>query len=226
MTTTFFSGSGYNSLHGRDVGLPPPRSRRPSMSAVTNRGPPQGVYDTPWGPYFVCPVYLPQGMISGQPQQAIVPVSSPRTPQPTPIVDPSMPALNLTNSTGGVGCEPGYNYFFPADHTKIIVLRGSTPPWQMDPKTDIPQYACHVPTKTTIAELMDGLGGKKNPNKKLNTVTEVAQGGNGRWFKGLSFSGADSKKDLRMTIEEVGWDKSRTGRTGEKPVVYLYLSNE
>lgn len=71
---------------------------------------------------------------------------------------------------------------------------------------------------------MEGFGAN-NPDKRLNTVTEVAQGGNGRWIKGLSFSGAD-KEDVRMTIGQVGWDQSRTGKKGEKPVVYLYFSGE
>ncbi|POR31958.1 Uncharacterized protein TPAR_07831 [Tolypocladium paradoxum] len=37
----------------------------------------------------------------------------PRQPQPLPVIDPNMPAAQMTNSSGGMGCEPGYNYQSP-----------------------------------------------------------------------------------------------------------------
>ena len=40
--------------------------------------------------------------------QPTMPGSRPATVHPN--IDAELPAANLTNSTGGVGCEPGYNY--------------------------------------------------------------------------------------------------------------------
>lgn len=148
-----------------------------------------------------------------------------RYPQPQPIINPDLPATNMTNSTGGVGCEPGYNYFFSPEHTKIHVLKsGATPPWQLPPNMTVPFHACHVPVSTTIAELLKGFGAT-NPVPKLNRVTEVVQGGSGKWYRGLSFGG-DSAKDMQKTLKDVGWDKTRTGLPGEKPVVVLYVTKD
>lgn len=148
-----------------------------------------------------------------------------RHAQPHPIINPEMPATNMTNSTGGVGCEPGYNYFFAAENTKVHVLKsGSTPPWQLTPNTTVPFHACHVPVTTTIAELLRGFGAT-NPVPKKNRLTEVVQGGNGKWYKGISFSG-DVAKEMSMTVKDVGWDKTRTGLPGQKPVVVLYITKD
>jgi hypothetical protein len=145
-----------------------------------------------------------------------------RLPQSHPAVDPHMPAANMTNSTGGVGCEPGYNYFFPAEHTKIHLLKaGGTPPWQLPPNSVVPFAAVHVPCATTLAELLRGFGAT-NPVAKKNKCWEVTQGGNGRWYKGLSFNG-DEEKKMKVTLKEMGWDMTRSGRPGERPVVYLYV---
>ena len=146
-----------------------------------------------------------------------------RHPQARPAAHPDLPAANMTNSTGGVGCEPGYNYFFPAEHTKVHVLKcGATPPWQLPTNMTIPFHACHVPVSTTVGELLAGFGAN-NPNAKMNRVTEVVQGGNGRWYKGISFGG-DNDKQMKTTLKELGWDKSRSGLPGDRPVVYLYVT--
>jgi hypothetical protein len=148
-----------------------------------------------------------------------------RFPQSHPGIDPHMPAANMTNSTGGVGCEPGYNYFFPPEHTKIHLLKaGATAPWQLPANSVVPFSAVHVPTSTTLGELLKGFGAT-NPVPKKNKCWEVTQGGNGRWYKGLSFS-ADDKDKMKMSIKDLGWDMTRTGRPGEKPVVYLYVTRD
>ncbi|KAK3321700.1 hypothetical protein B0H66DRAFT_494275 [Apodospora peruviana] len=148
-----------------------------------------------------------------------------RAPQPYPSVNPNMPAANMTNSTGGVGCEPGYNYFFPPEHTKIHVLKcGRVPPWQQPPNVVIPFHACHVPVNTTVAELLQGFGAT-NPDKKKNKLSEVVQGGNGTWYRGI-FIRADDKGMLSKTCKELGWDQSRTGHMGQKPVVFLYITKD
>lgn len=148
-----------------------------------------------------------------------------RLPQAPPKIDPTMPAANMTNSTGGVGCEPGYNYFFPAEHTKIHVLKtGATPPWQLPPHFAQPFHAAHVPVSTTLAELLQGFGAT-NPVAKKNKCYEVVQGGNGKWYKGLCFNG-DEKDAMKMTLKDLGWDRTRSGKPGEKPVVYLYITKD
>ncbi|KAH8899958.1 hypothetical protein GQ53DRAFT_709234 [Thozetella sp. PMI_491] len=150
---------------------------------------------------------------------------SDRLPQPRPVINPDMPAAHMTNSTGGLGCEPGYNYFFPGEHTKIHVLKtGSTPPWQFPRTYTMPFHACHVPVRTTVGELLHGFGAT-NPVSKLNKVVEVTQGENGRWYSGLSFSG-DEKQNMAKTLKEVGWDKTRSGHPGCKPVVHLYITKD
>ncbi|KAK0609984.1 hypothetical protein B0T17DRAFT_545651 [Bombardia bombarda] len=128
----------------------------------------------------------------------------------------------MTNSTGGVGCEPGYNYFFQTENTKIHILKCAKPPWEQRQDAAIPFHACHVPVSTTVAELLVGFGAC-NPIPKLNTVTEVVQGGNGKWYKGITFTG-DMLPKMAMTCKTLGWDKTRTGLPGQKPVVYLYIT--
>lgn len=143
-------------------------------------------------------------------------------PSGDPVVNASIPAVNMTNSTGGVGCEPGYNYFFPSEHTKIHVFKtNDTAPWQLPENFTVPFHACHVPTNTTIGQLLKGFGAV-NPDPEMNKVIECHQGGNGKWYKGMLFRG-DNEADMKKTIKEVGWDKSRNGLPGGKPVVYLYV---
>lgn len=142
---------------------------------------------------------------------------------PQPIIDPSLPAANMSNTTGGVGCEPGYNYFFAAEHTKIhVLLTGDTPPWQLPPNFAVEFRACHVPLNTTLADVLKGFGAT-NPDDRRNRLTEVHQGGNGRWYRGISYQG-DEEDHMKKQIREVGWDSSRTGQPGGKPVVYLYVT--
>ena len=139
-----------------------------------------------------------------------------------PLADPDMPALNLTNSTGGVGCEPGYNYFFPAEHCKVHVLKSALPPWQVGAATRIPFIAAHVPCRTTAAEILKGFGAT-GPTPKKNRCYEVVAAGNGRWYKGLSFS-AEDLDVLSKQILDFGWDASRgrPGPGGKKEVVLWF----
>lgn len=145
-----------------------------------------------------------------------------RGPHPWPNVDENMPAAQLTNSSGGTGCEPGYNYFFAAEHTKIHVFHTSTPPWQLPHGTQIQFKATHLPCSTGLPELLRGFG-CDNPNPKKNKCYEITPGGNGTWYKGLSFNGGD-KEMMKKTVAEIGWDASRTGHVGEKPVVCLWFA--
>lgn len=131
----------------------------------------------------------------------------------------------MTNSTGGVGCEPGYNYFFAPEHTKVHVIKsGATPPWELPRHFRVAFHACHIPVSTTVGELLRGMGAT-NPVAKKNKVTEVVQGGNGTWYKGVGFNGEDGAA-MAKTLKEIGWDSSRAGMPGSKPVVYLYITKD
>lgn len=162
------------------------------------------------------------------PQMAFMPngaqVVQPRMPGQPPVEDPSMPAAQLNNTTGGTGCEPGYNYFFSAAHTKLHVFKTTTPPWQLPAQASIPFHACHVPVTVTCAEILRGFGATSDKAKN-NKCYEITQGGNGKWYKGLCFSGAD-KDIMKMQIQDIGWDHTRTGQPGEKPIVCLWLSKD
>ncbi|GKT50574.1 uncharacterized protein ColSpa_10755 [Colletotrichum spaethianum] len=144
-----------------------------------------------------------------------------RTAQGHPALDPRNPAAQLSNSTGGTGCEPGYNYFFPAAHTKIHVFRTAQPPWQLPANARVPFAAFHVPVNTTLAEVLKGFGAS-NPNPKKNKCFEIVQAGNGKWYKGLCFAG-DDKDMMKKAVADIGWDAGRTGLPGQKPVVCVWL---
>ncbi|KAI3318095.1 hypothetical protein HD806DRAFT_549431 [Xylariaceae sp. AK1471] len=145
-----------------------------------------------------------------------------RPPQPHPRVSSDVPGMNMVNSMGGAGCEPGYNYIFHHEHTKIHVFRSSTPPWRAPAHMNFSFAKFHVPTNTTLAELMVRFGAT-NPCAKKNKVAEVIEGGNGKWYRGNIFSG-DEKDAVQQTLKEIGWDRSRTGRG--KPVVWLWITKD
>ncbi|KAK6223914.1 hypothetical protein LQW54_000058 [Pestalotiopsis sp. IQ-011] len=198
-----------------------------AMSGMTNGfGVPAPPYTAmPGPPGSVGPVYT----MPANGYQHPVPVfpnqpGGPRFPTAHPVVRGDAPALNMQNSTGGMGCEPGYNYYFPAEHTKIHVLHSSVPPWRLAHGMNTPFTAYHVPVTTTIGEMMKGWGAS-NPNRKKNRITEVTPGGEGRFYKGSTFSG-DEKDDLKMTAKDLGWDLTRSGRPGEKAVVWLWVTKD
>lgn len=217
-----FYGGGRNPAFGRDNGLPPP-SNRPSYGYPQQFGyqpypayPPQQQYYG--GAYGQAP-YMANNAQATQ----FAPMGRGQGLTGNPVVNPSMPAANLTNSTGGVGCEPGYNYFFPSEHTKIhVFMTGSTAPWNLPRNFSAPFKAVHVPVNTKIGDLLKGFGAT-NPDPSKNRAIELHQGGNGQWYKGMSFKG-DDFDDMGKDIKSVGWDKTRNGLPGGKPVVYLYVT--
>lgn len=236
-------GRGWNPATGWDNGGLPPGSSMggyPSMpvpGSAYGSAPypmnnpytyPGALYPSPYmsgPPGSVGPVYTmpangyqnPVPVIPGQP-------GGPRYPGPHPVVNFECPAINLQNSTGGMGCEPGYNYYFPAEHTKVHVIKSRDPPWRLPPGMNLQFAAYHVPVQTTLGDLMKGFGAT-NSSAKKNKITEVVEGGNSRWYKGVTFSG-DSKDDMKKTLKDLGWDSSRTGRQGEKPVVWLWVTKD
>lgn len=233
---------GHNSSFGPDDGPLPPTSRQP-LGAGYGYGFGQAYPPQPAGYYpalyqqqqyyyntYGRPNFMPgQGgyMMPGggytttgaNPTQF---ASVGQGPSGDPVINPSIPAVNMTNSTGGVGCEPGYNYFFPSEHTKVHVFKtGDTAPWQIPANVTIPFHACHVPTNTTLGQLLKGFGAI-NPDPEMNKIFECHQGGNGRWYKGMMFRG-DNDKDMAKTMKDVGWDAKRNGLPGGRPVVSLYI---
>lgn len=230
-----FLGGGRNPAWGRDTGPPPPTSRQ-GLGGYSFGFPHQFGGLAPFGAasFFAAPQqqYYPGWGAAGGPGPVPGPAPQGHTafagagrgPAGQPVVNPSLPAANMTNSTGGVGCEPGYNYFFPSEHTKIHVFRtGDTPPWNLPPSFASPFHAVHVPVSTTLGDLLRGFGAT-NPEARKNKVFEVHQGGSGKWYKGQCYAG-DDEKSMDMAIKEVGWDQTRTGLPGGKPVVYLYVTN-
>ncbi|KAI1119824.1 hypothetical protein F5Y10DRAFT_283755 [Nemania abortiva] len=164
-------------------------------------------------PGYPMPQYGYPGANPGDPSQ--------RVPQPHPRVSFEFNGMNMVNSTGGAGCEPGYNYIFHGEHTKIHIFRTTEPPWRA-PSMNYSFAKFQVPTNTTIAELMFKFGAC-NPNAMLNRITEVIEGGGGQWYRGMIFQG-DQEADCQKTLKDVGWDGTRTGR--EKSVVWLWVTKD
>lgn len=222
----FFPGrGGDNPRFGRDNGPPPPGGYGsgggfpPFFPHQANfLGQPQSFFNYPFanmGPYA-------PGLPPGVSRPTTWPTGG-TAPAIQPVLDASLPAANMTNSTGGVGCESGYNYFFPSEHTKIHVFKtGDTPPWHLPPNFVFPFNAVHVPVNTTLGDLLKGFGAC-NPDPSKNRIFEVHQGGAGKWYRGLCFKG-DDDGDMGKSIKSIGWDMTRTGLPGGKPVVYLYVT--
>ncbi len=114
-----FNRGGLNPLFGRDAGPPPPGLGRAS---VVSSYPGQTIITLPQMPIqYIQPQghgvqAAVAGTAVGEPayHYASGLGGSGRLGQARPVINPAMPAANMTNNTGGVGCEPGYNYFFPA----------------------------------------------------------------------------------------------------------------
>ncbi|KAK3898645.1 hypothetical protein C8A05DRAFT_47089 [Staphylotrichum tortipilum] len=147
--------------------------------------------------------------------------NSSRLPQPAPPIDPDFPAANLINSTGGAGAEPGYNYFFPSEHAKVVVLKCPVPPWTLVPGTyaDIPFYASLVPAEIRMNQLLAGFGAQ-NPDKKQNQFWEVYPQGGGKWGWKEHVTG-DDEVMMARTVRDMGW---LTKREGVALTVYLWIS--
>lgn len=144
-----------------------------------------------------------------------------RFPQPAPVVDPDFPAANHINSTGGAGAEPGFNYFFPTEHAKLIVLKCAVPPWTLVPGSygDLPFHAAKVPANVTMAELLVGFGAE-NPEKAKNQFWEVYPKGGGKWGWKEHCTG-DDEIMMARTVRDMGWVEKREGTV---PTVYLWIS--
>ncbi|KAK3348682.1 hypothetical protein B0T25DRAFT_608862 [Lasiosphaeria hispida] len=235
--------SGFNPLHGLDMGPPPPSDERgtvavaappahappatPMMIASPPAGPPPGsapptftfppVQALPASPYAHPLVRCPGDRFYYMP--TATPMPAPAMPIAGVQGRSSLPGINFINSTGGIGCEQGYNYLFPREHTKIHVLNTVVAPWLLDPAAPIEVAACHVPASMTMLDLVFALGATV-PEKAR--ICEVVKGGEGKWYPGLKVFG-DRPAEMRKTCKEMGWDSGRTGEWGQRDVVYVYL---
>lgn len=233
-------GGGGNPRYGRDLnGALPPATGFSGVNARPGQYYTAGVPGVPGVPsgwpynqpqYFVGqgqatnPMHLTAAAAGRQINTINHPPAIAQGQGPSPTHDRNFRTCSMRNTTGGFGCEPGYNYFFPAEHTKIHVLKTNpTPPWQLPNNFLVSFHAAHVPVNTTVAELMKGFGAK-NPLPKKNIITEVCPGGGGKWYKGIEVSG-DNMDMMKKPIKELGWDGTRTGLRGQKKVVYIYVQN-
>ncbi|KAH6677121.1 hypothetical protein B0J14DRAFT_635869 [Halenospora varia] len=244
-------GTGYNTFHGFDNGPPPP-SFGPSQGA----GSPQyrsgfwsalptpafgwpaipavpavpvtpGIGVTPPPPYAVGPFVANGPIMTPQPFPYGGGGSWPSIP-PVPSQNADFPCIHLRNHTGGVGLPPGYDYAFPSEHCNIHVFKTKEKPWQHSGPLWAWDQTTHVklmvPCRATVKELMQNLG-CVNEDAKKNVLYEVTEHGNGRWLRGLEIKG-DDKDKVKKTIADMGWDKTRTGNVGERPVVWLWVLKE
>ncbi|KAK3997901.1 hypothetical protein QBC44DRAFT_392204 [Cladorrhinum sp. PSN332] len=150
--------------------------------------------------------------------------NSNRPPVPPPqTIDPHFPAAHFINSTGGTGTELGYDYFFPREHAKVIVLKLAEAPWikPPGPNVQVPFYACHVPHCVTMGEVMAGFGAVNRKDRSKNQIHRVYPQGGGRWGHMEEVRGDDDRDYLRSTVGEMGWcAKDKGGKVG---VVYLWV---
>ncbi|KAK4102429.1 hypothetical protein N658DRAFT_468933 [Parathielavia hyrcaniae] len=237
-----FAGGGTNPAHGRDpatmLAVPPPYYPVPGGLGQ----PPGMMYCNPYLPPLLPPPYTQNAAAAARPQAcpalgttiAVGPNgqlyqyisglnNSNRLPCPPPVVDPDFPAANHINSTGGAGVEPGFNYFFPTEHAKVIVLKCTVPPWTLGAgsysDTVMPFHAAVVPAGVTMAELLVGFGAT-NPDKGRNQFWECYPQGGGAWGWREHVTG-DDEVMMARTVRDMGWVEKRDGcaRT-----VYLWIS--
>jgi hypothetical protein len=139
-----------------------------------------------------------------------------------PVHDNGTPGINIKNATGGIGLEPGYNYIFPDEHCKVHVLKCATPPWQLE-GTEQVQFNAHVvPTCVTIKTLMQQFG-CDNAEPAKNVMHEVVQGGNGKWYRGVTVTGDEDDK-CGKRVGEMGWGVQSGGKDAE--IVWLYFTKD
>ncbi|RDW68113.1 hypothetical protein BP6252_09509 [Coleophoma cylindrospora] len=198
---------GWNPRSGFDLGSPPPGT--------------PGFYQTAAYPqYHGWPSYYGTTASFGWGQY----------PQQWPNMNPpsgsSIPGTTFHNDLGGVGIPYGYNYLFSEEHCKFHVFKTPTPPWERTINIQDPtsHEKCMVPTNVTVQELMQQLG-CNNKDPKKNKLYEVTRASNGTWKKGLVMCG-DDKARMKTKITDWGWDKTRTGKPGERSVVWIWLTKD
>jgi hypothetical protein len=223
------AATGHNAFHGFDTGPAPP-GFFPTQPAGMSQNP--NFFGS--GMNFGWPAPLPMAQpVMQQPvmqQPMMIPpyggfgMGGMTYPAAAPFTDHGFPGIHLRNHTGGVGLEPGYDYFFPKENCKIHVFKTVEKPWQCtvhghDNSTHVKLY---VPVNTNVKDLMQNLG-CTNDDPKKNILYELAEKGSGQWSTGLRIVG-DNKDMMKKTIGDLGWNSKRTGY--EQAVVWLWLTSE
>ncbi|KAL3419674.1 hypothetical protein PVAG01_08172 [Phlyctema vagabunda] len=244
------SRRGFNTLHGFDMGPPPPGFNHGQLppfnfQAFTQQWSSQAMNPSAQS-IHIAPAAAPQpppqpALVYHFAQPAPAPAPAPAAPQPqpypylypgqwpsaAPVSDGGIPGIHLRNNTGGVGLPPGYNYLFPPTSCQIHVFKTATAPWDMaglskdDARTHVKLV---VPCNTSVKDLMQGLG-CNNPDAAKNVLYEVTETGNGAWSRGLVIKG-DDKERVNQEIREFAWTEARTGLPGEQPVVWLWATKD
>ncbi|KAH8602994.1 hypothetical protein B0O99DRAFT_588053 [Bisporella sp. PMI_857] len=227
---------GYNSLYGFDVGGPPPGLGGTSQLGISSqlRGLCRLQSNTYQPNLYQPNIYhsrLPSTQLPVQPYPhfgfpglyGMPPF--PGGPRQNLKREVGVADVNFKNETGGVGMPPGYNYLFPAEHCKVHVLKTKIPPWQLSlhygQLNDIEYGRYIIPANVTVKELMQQFGCTADaPNK--NHVHEIQEAGDGKWIKGMSIHGGQ-KDRVDKSIRDMGWDGTRTGWPGQRPVVWLWF---
>ncbi|KAH8819793.1 hypothetical protein F5884DRAFT_744183 [Xylogone sp. PMI_703] len=222
------AGVGYNPIHGYDTSGPPPPAFNPAQAQPAGAAMPQQ-----YSAFFTAP---PPPAVQQAPaaftcwgELVLVQPSYQFPPLYSAAVNAGLPGFNVQgaappSSLSTPTAPAGYNYLLSSETCKFHVFKTPKPPWQTRVfKDDASTHVkLAVPTNVTVKELMQNLG-CNNPDPKKNKIHEVAEIGGGRWSKGLTMCG-DDKERMKKKITEFGWDKTRTGRPGERPVVWLWLS--
>lgn len=215
-------GRGYNPVHGFDTTGPPPPGSNPGQPTRAPGAHYSAFFSGPAPSALQQPTFgYPSGFSSTLP--VLVPPSYPFPSASYAAVNPGFPAVCMQAGT----CAPpsGYTYLYHREHCRFHVFKTPRPPWQhpvskADPATHAKLL---IPTNITVKELMQNLG-CDNPDAKKNKLYELAEVGDGRWSKGLTMCGADKERMKKIT--DFGWDATRTGKPGEKPVVWLWLTKD
>ncbi|KAI0142645.1 hypothetical protein GGR57DRAFT_393226 [Xylariaceae sp. FL1272] len=146
-----------------------------------------------------------------------------RPPTGHPRLDPQFPGMNVVNSTGGAGLEPGYHYLWHDDHAKVHVFTTKSPPWRA-PGANLPYVRFYIPTNTKVGELMDRLGANNRIAKK-NRIVEVMEGGNGNWYSGSIYNGGELE-DTEKDLKSIGWNRSCSGLPGKRPPIWIWVTKD
>jgi hypothetical protein len=221
-------GTGHNPIHGSDIGPPPPGFFAGNPNLYHSQAYFPGTVSPAQGYGFQVQHMQIPVMDGIQPMMYAHHPYFPNTTWPgsSGPLDHGYPGILLRNHTGGKGMPPGYNYIFPCEHTAIHVFKTTTKPWQSTIwSNDNRSHAkFYVPSTMTTKELMQALG-CCNDDAGKNIMYECVEKGNGQWVTGMRFKG-DDKDKMKAAISQWGWDKSRTGIPGQKPVVWLWVTSE
>lgn len=107
----------------------------------------------------------------------------------------------------------------------LKITRCTTKPWGEESTIIDDKSFLNITMSTTdkLSDLMGVLGLKSQfPTKHI--LFEITKSTSGGWCKGMEYHTLDRYQG-RM-LRELGWDETRTGNQGERPLVYLWVCEE